>query len=180
MFLKSHFLFIFFRENLNEAYDRGIVIIRNPLDAFIAEMSRVISGSNVEQGTYDDWAAADIEDLYGNLLLPYWTKFHQKIIDKFKHELYVVEYKALKSNPIEEISKLVDFLGLPMSEKIKKCLSEDSNGTYKRSKKVDMKKWAIENGLLNPEHETQSKPLYKKMVKKLKKRVQKWKDSSKK
>ena len=180
MFLKSHFLFIFFRENLNEAYDRGIVIIRNPLDAFIAEMSRVISGSNVEQGTYDDWAAADIEDLYGNLLLPYWTKFHQKIIDKFKHELHVVEYKALKSNPIAEISKLVDFLGLPMSEKIKKCLSEDINGTYKRSKKVDMKKWAIENGLLNPEHEKQSKPLYKKMVKKLKKRVQKWKDSSKK
>ena len=64
------------------------------IDAFIAEMSRIISGSNVEQGTYDDWAAADIEDLYRNLLLPYWTKFHQRIIDKFKHELYVVEYKG--------------------------------------------------------------------------------------
>ena len=65
-----------------------------------------------------------------------------------------------------------------MSEKIKKCLSEDINGTFKRSKKIDMKKWVIENGLLNADHEKESKPVYKKMVKKLKKKVQKWKDSA--
>ena len=141
-------------------------------------MSRIISGSNVDQGTFDDWAAADIEDLYRNLLLPYWTKFHQRIIEKFKHELYLVEYKALKSNTVEEVSKLVKFLGLPMTEKIKNCLLEDINGSYKRSKKIDMKKWVIENNLLNADHERDSKPLYKRMVKKLKKKIQKWKDSS--
>ena len=70
------------RQNLNK-YDRAILVIRNPLDAFIAYMNWRLTFSHKEHGSYNQWMEIDIEDLYLNNFFTYWKKFHQEILDQY-------------------------------------------------------------------------------------------------
>ena len=111
-----------------------------------------------------------VYDYYENQIFPYWKKFHQKIIDEYKNELLLVEYENLKADFIGELTKVLTFLGLPMTENIKKCIRKNPDGLYKRPKpKQSLKDLLIKSGRLQKAHEKLSNQTYKQMVKRIKK-----------
>ena len=111
-----------------------------------------------------------VYDYYENQIFPYWKKFHQKILDEYEKELLLVEYENLKADFIGELTKVVTFLGLPMTENIKECIRKNPDGLYKRPKpKTSLKDLLIKSGKLQRGHEKLSKQTYKQMVKKIKK-----------
>ena len=160
-----------FRINLN-VYDRAILLIRNPLDAFIAEFNRDFTRSNTAIVPIEKWLELDVYDIYENQLLRYWKKFHQQILDEYKNELILVEYEALKSNVIGELTKVMKFLGLPMTDAIKECIRNNPDGLYKRPKpKETLKEMLVRNGKLQNGHIKLSNHAYQEMVKLIKTKI---------
>ena len=167
----SQFIEKIFRINLN-VYDRAILLIRNPLDAFIAEFNRDFTKSNTAIVPIEKWLEIDIYDSYENQFLTFWKKFHKQIIDEYKNELILVEYEALKSNVIGELTKVMKFLGLPMTDAIKECIRDNPNGLYKRPKyKENWKEMLVRNGKLQNGHIKLSNHAYEEMVKLLKTKI---------
>ena len=111
----------------------------------------------------------DVYDVYENQLLTYWKKFHQQILDKYKNELILVEYEALKTNLIGELTKVMKFLGLPMTDDIKECIQNNPDGLNKRPKpKENLKETLVRNGKLQKGHIKLSNHAYQEMVKLIK------------
>ena len=161
----------FFRINLN-VYDRAILLIRNPLDASIAEFNRDFTKSNTAIVPIEKWLEIDVYDVYENQLLTYWKKFHQQILDKYKNELILVEYEALKTNLIGELTKVMKFLGLPMTDAIKECIRNNPDGLNKRPKpKENLKETLVRNGKLQKGHIKLSNHAYQEMVKLIKTKI---------
>ena len=83
--------------------------------------------------------------MYLDKFFIYWKTFHEEILEyyfipeklKLKNvaynELHLVEYSKLKSDVIGEVTKIVNFLGLPMTKFIEDCLMKNRDGFYKRS-----------------------------------------------
>ena len=110
-----------------------------------------------------------VYDYYENQIFPYWKKFHQKILDEYEKELLLVEYENLKADLIGELTKVVTFLGLPLTENIKECIRKSPDGLYKRPKpKQSLKDLLIKSGKLQRGHVKLSKQTYKQMVKRIK------------
>ena len=167
-----------FRQNLNK-YDRAILIIRNPLDAFIATMNLWITESHVEHGTYDQWEEIDMQDHYLNKFLIYWNKFHEEILDHYlvsnepaNNKLHMVEYSELKYDLIGEVKKIVKFLGLPMMTKyIKECILKNPDGYHKRPNYFSWTNYLIQMGKIDQSVIQSSKMLYEEFVQKFEQKL---------
>ena len=177
-------MFSQFRQNLNK-YDRAILIIRNPLDAFIAYMNWRLTFSHIEHGSYNQWMEIDIEDLYLNNFFTYWKKFHQEILDQYLisnevklngavyNELHMVEYAKLRADLIGEVTNIVNFLGLPMTSYIKACLLKNSDGFHKRLHNISWTDSLIEMGKIDQSLFQMSKLSYEEFVLKFKQKLNK-------
>ena len=171
-------MFNHFRQNLNK-YDRAILIIRNPLDAFIATMNLWITGSHVEHGSYDQWEGVDMQDRYLNKLLIYWKKFHEEILDHYfvsnelsNNKFHMVEYSELKYDIIGEVKKIVNFLGLPMMTKyIEECILKNPDGFHKRSNNFSWTNYLFKRGKIDKSVIWSSKTSYEEFVQKFKQKI---------
>ena len=122
------------RKNL-EMFEKGILIIRNPLDCFIAEYNRVLQ-NHFEYAPLRKWnEIEDIDDFFFNYMFPKWMELHENIIKTYKNPLHVVEYESLKKDPIRILSEILGFLNIEMTEGTRKCLSDDHDGPFHRPKR---------------------------------------------
>ena len=162
-------------------YDRAILIIRNPLDAFIASVNLGATSSHVEHGSYEQWMKIDMQKL-DNFFL-YWKKFHEEILDHYiipidgrlngamYNDIHIVEYSELKSDLIGQITKIVNFLGLPMTNYIEECILKNQDGFHKRLKKFLWKDYLIKIGKIDQDVIQLSKKTYNEFVQKLNKNI---------
>ena len=170
-FIKVH---INCRSDIPKDVDRAILIVRNPLECFLSEVNRNLI-TPFEYFKYAPIEAfdyyTDLDNLFFNDMLPLWTLFHQRILTRFKKPLLVIEYQKLKTNLIEEFTKIVEFLDHEMTEDITKCLQDIKVGPFQRPKRpkheVDeiMKK-------IKKEHVDAFNQVYEVMVDKLKRQFQ--------
>ena len=77
----------------------------------------------------------DLDDLFFNNMFPLWTTFHRRILSRFKKPLLLVEYQKLKTNLIEELTKVVQFLNHDMTEDVIRCIQKIKVGPFKRPKR---------------------------------------------
>ena len=167
-------------------YDRAILIIRNPLDAFIAKMNSEFTFSHAEHGSYEQWMKIDMHQFYlGNFFL-YWKKFHEEILDHYVipndgrlngavyNDIHIVEYSELKSDLIGQITKIVNFLGLPMTNYIEECILKNQDGYHKRLKKNSWKDYLIKIGKIDQDVIQLSMKTYNEFVQKLNKKIITW------
>ena len=118
--------------------DRAILIIRNPLECFLSEVNRNLIAP-FEYFKYAPIEAfdhyKDLDDLFFNNMFPLWSTFHRRILTRFKKPLLVVEYQRLKTNLIEELTKVVEFLNHQMTEGIIRCIHEIKVGPFQRPRR---------------------------------------------
>ena len=94
--VKSHLL----RENAN-MYDRAILIIRNPLDSFIAESNRMLTGNPSFLSNAPIDKLIEFIDGKQERLFSLWLEFHQNLIlDTFFKPIHMIRFEDLISNPI--------------------------------------------------------------------------------
>ena len=116
-------------------FEKGILIIRNPLDCFIAEYNRVLQ-NHFEYAPLRKWnEIEDIDEFFFNYMFPKWMELHENIIKTYKNPLHVVEYESLKKDPIRILSEILGFLNIEMTEGTRKCLSDDHDGPFHRPKR---------------------------------------------
>ena len=61
-----------------------------------------------------------------------WVDFHETILEEFSQNIHIVQFENLEHNLVEEMSKLLKFIGHDMTNEIKTCILADSNHAYKR------------------------------------------------
>ena len=122
-----------------------VLLIRSPIDAFLAEFQRIQTGANHTglitpakfytvykrgfQVLVKKWITNEVNSYSATYLNPI-----RKSCDKAYH---VIFYEDLKENTFEEVEKLVDFLKVQHKVEIKLrigCLNKDQKGHAKRKK----------------------------------------------
>ena len=126
------FCFIFIRSHVDE-FERGILLIRHPLEAIMSQFNDLAVGKL--RNTYATVEAFKRMKFSQQVFLhglPKWQQFHDTVLKDFEHPLLVVEYEKLKSNSVSELTRILNFLGFEMTSEIEHCLLENSAGNFKR------------------------------------------------
>ena len=146
-------------------------------------MNLWITDSQVENGSYDQWMKIDVQDLYLNKFFTYWKKFHEEILDQYLvsnevklngasyNELHMVEYSKLKSDLIGEVTKIVNFLGLPMTKYIEECILKNPDGFHKRVNNFSWTDYLIKMGKIDQSVIQLSKRSYDEFIQKFKQKL---------
>ena len=65
-----------------------------------------------------------------------WKELYDNLLKNCSpNQCLLIVYEDIKKNIIDEMSKVMDFLGMKMTPQIKKCLLEQSNGAFKKKKR---------------------------------------------
>ena len=131
-------------------FEKAIVLIRNPLDASMAEFNRVFS--NYDQKGHSDMELFELlnfSKLFQEADLPQWMEFHETILKDYKNKMHVVQYEKLKTNLIEEMKKILGFLGYTMTKEIEFCLKSNFDGNFKRKERPEEEIYTILENFTN-------------------------------
>ncbi|XP_076139371.1 sialate:O-sulfotransferase 2-like isoform X2 [Alosa pseudoharengus] len=113
-----------------EAFDSGILLIRNPYRTLMAEFNRKYGGhigfAPMLLWKGETWAK--FVEVYADL----WAS-HTLAWLNYSEQLYVVYYEELKRDMFIHLRGLVLFLGLPLSVDRLLCTESQKSGTFKRS-----------------------------------------------
>ena len=110
---------------------RGVVVVRNPYQAIISywnwektggHHTKVVPLSTYSTREFKNFAFTGIYRWFE--LIDDWIKFGK--------DLYFVFYENLKDNPVEEIKKLMLYLGLEVDHERLGCLANHLAGSFHR------------------------------------------------
>ena len=85
--------------------------------------------------------------------LPNWIHFHEKILNDFTQPILVVQYEKLKTNLLEEMRRILSFLGFNLTKEIESCLQFDFNGNFKRKQRPQEELYEIYENFTNKQLE---------------------------
>ena len=146
-------------------------------------MNLGLTDSHLESASYEQWMEIDMQDLYLDKFFTYWKKFHEEILEYYVvsnevklyvgayNELHMVEYSELKSDLIGEVTKIVKFLGLPMTRYIEECILKNPDGSHKRLKNISWTDYLIKMGKIDQSFIKLSKRAYEEIVQKFKNKL---------
>ena len=137
-----------FPENNLKIYQRAIIIIRHPLDAFMSAFNHQIKGKTEypDLKIYED---INFSKQFLEVGLPDWIKFHDIILRDDNQNLYIVQYEKLKTNLLEEMRSILSFLGFDLKKEIESCLHLDFNGKFKRKNRPQEELYEIYGNFTN-------------------------------
>lgn len=125
----------------NEKYDKAVLLIRNPFDAFQSEFNRQKSQPNHRHTGFADtevykheWKSfVEIKQKFGEN----WYAFHKSWIEHYKESrnIHIIFYEDLVKDTESELKKLLGFLAVDFTKKELKCTIENKEGLYHRPKK---------------------------------------------
>ena len=69
---------------------------------------------------------------YAFCVLQYWKMFHEHWLS-FKGPLFLLRYEDLQTNMVQQMTKVMTFLNLKVSEKGIECLQKNSEGNFHRT-----------------------------------------------
>lgn len=108
-------------------FGSAIFIVRNPLNALVAEWNRKVANNfTITTTNLNSHTEIAGKEWFGENKL--WQEFLQKqanrwramvrnwVIKKQQHPVLVVKYESLKNEPIEQSKKMLDFLGVSYSD----------------------------------------------------------------
>ena len=125
-------------------YDRAILLIRDPFDAFLAEFHRRYSNSHTGFAPIEKFHEPCVKSMCQNVTLwedyikvnlKNWESRCNYYIKNYAPKLvHVLRFENLKSDLEAEIQSLMDFLDLKFDKRLKKCIMEKQKGSFKRPK----------------------------------------------
>ena len=136
-------------------FDRAVLLVRDPFDAILAEFNRlqVIN----EKGRMSHTGHATLEKFHGNWtmearkivpgcssfecfareMILSWKEFNLSCLNKFHsnlEDLIIISYEDLFSNPGRELSRVLQFLKVGISDTSMKCAMDRKEGIHHRKK----------------------------------------------
>ena len=123
------------KEHIEKFSGRGVVVVRNPYKAIISYWNflkigwpRVVQADEVKLRGYNT-------SEFRNFVFRGIYRWFELIDDwvQFGSDIYFVFYEDLKGNPVEEMRKLMGYLGLQVDEERLACLSRHLAGSFHRA-----------------------------------------------
>lgn len=114
--------------NERKKYKRAILVLRNPKDSLLAEFNRK-NGGHIGHAKKEDFKQKWIP--YVNDSARYWLYMTKDWLN-FTGDLHILRYERLKTDPINVIKRLLNFLQIHISEKELMCVYQNMNGRFKR------------------------------------------------
>ncbi|XP_070580524.1 sialate:O-sulfotransferase 2-like [Ptychodera flava] len=134
LFIKTH---IFDRGHIEE-FDAAILVIRNPYKAIVSEHNRKFGGhtGHASAKKYivgDEWVKFVMgkSRTWTNTAIN-WLQYSKRIL--------VIYYEDLIEDHEREIRKILNFIELPENNGRLLCLSEDTDGPFKRPEKREIQR----------------------------------------
>jgi len=140
--VKSHHHFSIQQNDISH-YNRVIYVLRHPLDVLLSyhRFSGYVEGYSGSLKEFaQDWVAGRIGFGRWDVHVDSWL---EPVGMDRSLSLEVFRYEQLLSSPIEEVTRLADYLGLPVSEERAKEISEESSPTQMRAREIA----GVRNGL---------------------------------
>lgn len=124
-------------------YDRAILLTRDPyecmLSSWIRFKNKLKQRSNENNTVYINRLVHSWEwKKWRHALVNEWCTLHENWLTKFNGPVKIVHYENLKQNRVEEMSKVLDFLGFEVNQNKLSCLLNNTN-YVKREKGVSTK-----------------------------------------
>ncbi len=102
-----------FRWYYEAAYERVVVIVRQPSNAALAEFDRRQILANLTGLTGTDKFRTIRWDLFAKRYLTTWVNFHKYVMQNFaRDKICVLQYERLLANSVQELSPCLRFLGV--------------------------------------------------------------------
>jgi len=122
----------------HQPYENIIIIFRDPIlramspsNEYAHDLKRGILYT--KQKISNEYFEQDfIEDL--ETIIPAWKAWFEKLL-KINAKFCLVNYDKLKTNVIEEVRPVVNFLGFKINEELEKCILTNQEGTNHRPEK---------------------------------------------
>lgn len=113
-----------------EAFDAGILMIRNPYKALMAEFNRKYGG-HIGFASRAHWKGNEWPEFVKNYA-PWWAS-HTLDWLQYGRRVHVVHFEELKRDLFAQLKGMVQFLGLEVSEERLLCVEGQKDGNFKRS-----------------------------------------------
>ena len=137
-----------FRKNF-DTYSKSIILIRDPLDASIAEFNRLYCWDLVKDKDFRNYAPIEAYEKYNisefvKYMTNNWISLHQQILERCSREkCHIVFYEDMQRNVIEAMRGVLSFIGFEMIPKIEACIKSNMVGNFKRKSRPVLEKKAI-------------------------------------
>ncbi|XP_077986099.1 sialate:O-sulfotransferase 2-like [Glandiceps talaboti] len=115
---------------MTSLFDAAILLIRDPYKAMLAEFNRQRAGKT-GIASHSDFRSEAWQE-FVNVHQKKW-KAETTTWLNFTKPLLVVKYSDLKQHTIDEVGKIVKFLGFELTAERRKCLEYDMDGIFKRT-----------------------------------------------
>ncbi|KAJ3603769.1 hypothetical protein NHX12_028510 [Muraenolepis orangiensis] len=113
-----------------EAFDSGILMIRNPYKALMAEFNRKYGG-HIGFASQAHWKGKEWPEFVKNYA-PWWAS-HTLDWLRYGKRVHVVHFEDLKRDLFSQLKAMVLFLGPLVSEDRLLCVEGQKDGNFKRS-----------------------------------------------
>ena len=113
---------------------KAILVVRNPMDALVAEYTRTISKEHTKEVPLEAFLKPQWEE-YINRMVLRWATFHRYWLDEFEGEILYVLFDDLRDHTHREIQRILHFLGRGFT--YSNCHYSDSEGKFRRKKQSD-------------------------------------------
>ncbi|KAJ0019407.1 hypothetical protein NQD34_006976 [Periophthalmus magnuspinnatus] len=126
-----------------EAFDAGILMIRNPYKALMAEFNRKYGG-HIGFASQAHWKGKEWPEFVKNYA-PWWAS-HTLDWLQYGRRVHVVHFEELKRDLFDQLKGMVQFLGLEVSEERLLCVEGQKDGNFKRSglRKLEYDPYTVE------------------------------------
>ena len=114
----------------------SILIIRNPYKAIISFWSWEKTNSHTVFASSGSLCSAEFREFVYKSIAR-WDELIQDWLTLGPHSL-VVFYEDLQDNPIRELRRMLQHLGVPVEEDRLRCLSQHIGGIFHRSQTLDV------------------------------------------
>ena len=134
----------------------------------MSEVNRALKNS-YENAPYSKWEPIkDLDGTFYKRMFPDWMEFHEKIIEEYKKPLLIVEFSAMKEDIVGQLARVMKFLNQDFTDELKRCISADSNGPFRRASRPKHEKEKILKKITKA-HLNRFERSYGEIVEKLKK-----------
>ncbi len=131
--IKTHYPYI--TDNLQFKPTHAIVLIRSPLDAFKSEFHRAITGTHTGVAKFNGTGIDESKwNTYIQTNLTGWDMLYSYWLRKEEVKIHVIQYEKLVKSINGELTNVLQFLQINVSEKDMECTVRNSEGVFHRKK----------------------------------------------